>query len=149
MTRALLIDDEPYARADLRERLGAHPEVTIVGEAATVRTARSLLTSADYDLVFLDVHLVGGESFQLLPDVRRGASVIFATAAAVHAGRAVTADVVACLLKPVEPHRLAEALRRVGAVQAAAASGARGVTLRPAPAPVVNGGYSSPKIAFT
>ena len=32
--RALLVDDEPLARSLLRELLGEHPEVEIVGEGA-------------------------------------------------------------------------------------------------------------------
>ena len=34
--RALLIDDEPAARDDLRDMLGAHPSVTIGGEAGLI-----------------------------------------------------------------------------------------------------------------
>ena len=39
---------------DLRTKLAAHSEVTILAEAATVRSARVLLARPDYDLVFLD-----------------------------------------------------------------------------------------------
>ncbi|MBI4622830.1 MAG: response regulator [Verrucomicrobia bacterium] len=112
MLHALLIDDEASARADLREKLAAHPEVAIVGEAATLRAARALLTNVDYNLVFLDVQLVGGESFQLLPDVRRGAGIVFATAHERYAVRAFESRAVDYLLKPIDRARLAEALRR-------------------------------------
>jgi two-component system, LytTR family, response regulator len=112
MPQALLIDDETSARTDLRAKLAAHPEVAIVGEAATLRTARALLASVDYDLVFLDVQLIGGDSFQLLSDVRPGASIVFATAHDRYAVRAFETNAVDYLLKPIDPARLAEALRR-------------------------------------
>ena len=112
MLHILLIDDEASARADLRGKLAAHPGVTIVGEAATLRAARALLASADYDLVFLDVQLVGGESFLLVPEVRSGASIVFATAHDRYAVRAFESNAVDYLLKPIDPARLTEALRR-------------------------------------
>ncbi len=113
MPRALLIEDEPSARADLRAKLAAHPEVTVVGEAATLRAARALLARDDYDLVFLDVQLIGGDSFELVPDVRPGARVVFATAHDRYALRAFEINALDYLLKPVDPARLAEALRRL------------------------------------
>lgn len=122
---ALLIDDEASARADLREKLSAHHAVAIVGEAATLRAARALLTDVDYDLVFLDVQLVGGESFQLLPDVRPGAAIVFATAHERYAVRAFESHAVDYLLKPIEPARLTEALRRATVAQATRASRTR------------------------
>lgn len=110
--RALLIEDEATARADLRAKLAVHPEVEIVGEAATLRSARALLAEADYDLVFLDIQLVGGNSFELVPEVKPGARIIFATAYDTYAVRAFEVNALDYLLKPVAPARLAEALKR-------------------------------------
>lgn len=117
MLHALLIDDEAAARADLREKLSVHRDVTVVGEAATLATARALLATAEYDLVFLDVQLIGGTSFQLAPLVRPGASIVFATAHEHYAARAYELPAVDYLLKPINPVRLAEALRRVANAQ--------------------------------
>jgi DNA-binding LytR/AlgR family response regulator len=117
--RALLIDDETSARADLRGKLAAHEGVTVVGEAATFRAARALLASADYDLVFFDVQLIGGESFGLVPDVRAGASFVFATAYDRYAARAFESHALDYLIKPIDCARLAEALRRAQEVHAA------------------------------
>ncbi len=41
--RAVLIDDEPLARLELRRLLAAHPSVVVTGEAATLIEARTLL----------------------------------------------------------------------------------------------------------
>jgi len=118
MLKALLIDDEASARTDLHARLAVHPEVAIVGEAATIRSARHLLAYADYDLVFLDVQLIGGESFQLLPNVRAGTSIVFTTAHDRYAVHAFECGAVDYLLKPIDPARLAEALRRAAVTRA-------------------------------
>ncbi len=114
MLRALLIDDEATARADLRSKLAEHPEVTIIAEAATLVSARALLARPDYDLVLLDIQLVGGNSFDLVPDVRAGARIIFVTAYDSYALRAFEINALDYLLKPVVPARLADALRRFG-----------------------------------
>ncbi len=113
MRQALLIEDETTARADLRAKLGPHPEVSILAEAATFNSARALLARTDYDLVFLDIQLIGGNAFDLVPDVRPRARIIFVTAFETYALRAFEINALDYLLKPVVPARLAEALRRV------------------------------------
>jgi len=112
LPRVLLIDDEPPARAFLREALAEHPQVEIVGEAGTLRAARDLLARPDYTLVFLDIQLRGGTGFDLVPAVRRGASVVFVTAHDEHALRAFEVNALDYLLKPIKPERLAQTLAR-------------------------------------
>lgn len=132
MPLALVIEDETTARADLRAKLAAHPDVTILAEAATLRSARALLARADYDLVFLDIQLVGGSGFDLVPDVRPGARIIFVTAYDSYALRAFEINALDYLLKPVTPPRLAEALRRLASAPAlATAEIPAGPALRP------------------
>ncbi len=123
MLRALLIEDEATARADLRAKLAAHLEVTIVGEAATLRSARTLLAREGYELVFLDIQLIGGTSFELVPDVRPGARIVFVTAYDAFAVRAFEVNALDYLLKPVTPARLAAALLRLQAPPSAADAG--------------------------
>lgn len=110
---ALIIEDESAARADLRAKLAAHPEVLVVGEAATLRSARELLAQPGYDLVFLDIQIIGGNSFALVPEVRPVARIIFVTAYDAFALRAFEVNALDYLLKPVSDERLAEALRRL------------------------------------
>lgn len=110
---ALLIDDEPLARLELRRLLMAHPDVQIVGEAATMIQAKELLGRTDYDLVFLDVQLRGGNGFDLLDSVAANADIVFITAYDQYAVRAFEVNAVDYLLKPVTAERLARALLRV------------------------------------
>lgn len=112
MVRTLLIDDEPAARDELRWLLAAHPGYTVVGEAATLATARRRLQQADYDLVFLDVQLFGGNGFDLVPDIAPGARVIFVTAFDRFALRAFEVNALDYLQKPVATERFAAALAK-------------------------------------
>lgn len=129
--RALIIEDEAPARADLLAKLAAHPEIAVVGEAATFRAARALLARDDYELVFLDIQLVGGNSFDLVPEVRPGARIVFATAYDTFALRAFAINALDYLLKPVEPGRLADTLRRLSPAPAAEAAEPATGALRP------------------
>lgn len=123
MLTALLIDDEPGARGDLRLALAAHAaELTIVGEAGTLDQARARLGRADYNLVFLDVQLRGGTGFGLVPHVREDARIVFVTAYDQYALRAFEVNALDYLLKPVSPERLAAALARSRAALATEAA---------------------------
>lgn len=114
MLRALIIDDQPLAREDLRDLLSAHPDIAVVGEAGTTGRARTLLTLDHYDVVFLDIDLGHGEDgFDLLAGVRPEARVVFVTGFDDHAVRAFEAEALDYLLKPVQPARLAKCLRRL------------------------------------
>lgn len=115
MPDALLIEDEAHCRADLRRKLEAHPEIRVVGEAATMKSARTLLDATVYDLVFFDVQLIGGTSFDLVPAVRAGAAIVFVTAHDLFAVRAFEVNALDYLLKPVAPARLAATVRRIAA----------------------------------
>lgn len=110
--KILLIDDEPAARQFLRLALADHPTVEVIGEAGTINEARAQLARADYDLVLLDIQLRGGSGFDLAPDVRPEARIVFVTAYDEHALRAFEVNALDYLVKPIDPARLGEALQR-------------------------------------
>lgn len=113
MPRALIIDDERTARNDLRALLAAFPEIEVAGEAATIKAGRALLEQAEYEIVFLDIQILGRSGFELVPHVRAGARVVFVTAHNEYALRAFEVNALDYLLKPVKPERLANALARL------------------------------------
>jgi len=121
MPAALLIDDEDLAREDLRRLLAAHPAVSVVGEADSLPTARTLLGSATYDLVFLDIDLAGASGFDVVPWVAPTARIVFVTAYSSHALRAFEINALDYLLKPVSAERLARTLARLTAAPPASA----------------------------
>lgn len=113
LRHALLIDDEPLARMELRRLLQAHPHLQVVGEADTLNSARERLAQVDYDVIFLDIQLRGGTGFELLESIPPAVPIIFVTAYDRYAVRAFEVNALDYLLKPVTAERLAETLRRV------------------------------------
>lgn len=112
--KALIIEDEPLARKELRFLLESHPEIKIVGEAISPKQAMAMMSELQPDLLFLDVHLRGGTGFDLL-DSHQGKrpAVIFTTAHPDFAVQAFDFDAVDYLVKPIHPERLARAISRI------------------------------------
>jgi two-component system, LytTR family, response regulator len=121
--RALIVDDEPLARRELRRLLSGFPQVEIVGEASDVDEARESIEALAPDVVFLDVQMPGGTGFDLLAQLDRMPRVIFTTAYDQYAVKAFEVSALDYLLKPIEPDRLAAALKKVEATANASAAG--------------------------
>ncbi len=116
--RALLVDDEPLARARLQRMLGARGDVQVVGEAGSVAEAAPLVDQLAPDIVFLDVQMPGEDGFALLSRIRHRPAVVFVTAFDHYAVRAFEANAVDYLMKPFRPERLAAAVERARIVLA-------------------------------
>jgi two-component system, LytTR family, response regulator len=115
--KAMIIDDEPPARRELRRLLADFAWVEVVGEAGNVDQARGLVESLSPDLLFLDIQMPGGSGFDLLSRLEHLPQVIFTTAHDEHAVRAFEVDALDYLLKPIDPARLAAAMARVKIAQ--------------------------------
>ena len=117
--KAMIIDDEPPARRELRRLLADFTWVEIVGEAGNVEQAAKMVESLAPELLFLDIKMPGGSGFDLLDRLEHLPEVIFTTAHDEHAVRAFEVDALDYLLKPIDPARLAESLTRVKSAHAA------------------------------
>jgi two-component system, LytTR family, response regulator len=117
--KAMIIDDEPPARRELRRLLAGFPWIEIIGEAGNVDQAVEMVETLSPELLFLDIQMPGGSGFDVLTRLEDVPQVIFTTAYDEHAVRAFKVDALDYLLKPIEPARLAEALGRVRSSQAA------------------------------
>jgi two-component system, LytTR family, response regulator len=111
----LIADDEPVARAGLRDMLSAIEWVTCVGEAASGPAAVQAIDTLRPELVFLDVQMPGLLGTEVLRHVQHQPYVVFTTAFAQHAVTAFELGALDYLLKPFGPERLAAALERVRA----------------------------------
>src|SRR3954471_8074 len=114
--RALLVDDEEPARSELRYLLQAHPEVKVVGEAASAVEAIALTRELAYDVVFLDVEMPGATGLETAPHIherREPPAIVFVTAHAEYAVDAFAVEAFDYLLKPIEPERLARVGERL------------------------------------
>ncbi len=110
---AVIVDDERLARASLRSLLADHPDVAVVGEADTVRSARRLILDHRPDVAFLDICLAGESSFDAMTELSASVRVVFVTGYAEYATRAFRVGAIDYLLKPVDPAHLTEALDRI------------------------------------
>jgi two-component system LytT family response regulator len=110
--RALIVDDEPLARRELRRLLADFDWIEIVGEASNVTEASAAVEALTPDLLFLDIQMPGGSGFDLLTRIEHMPRVIFTTAYDHHAVHAFEVNALDYLLKPIEPERLASALSR-------------------------------------
>src|SRR6266404_6645341 len=111
--RAIIIDDERLARAELRKLLQDFPEVEVVDEAANAEEGISKIESLNPDLIFLDIQMPGKTGFDMLSELEKSPNVIFTTAYDEYALKAFEVNALDYLLKPVEPKRLADAIQKL------------------------------------
>jgi two-component system LytT family response regulator len=110
--RVVIVDDEPLARAIVREYLGRHPGVEIVAECGNGFEAVKAVSELAPDLLFLDVQMPKLSGFEVLELIGRDVPVVFTTAYDEYAIRAFEVHAVDYLLKPFGEDRFAEALSR-------------------------------------
>ena len=111
--RVAIVDDEPLARAVLREFLSTEPGVEVVAECANGFEAVKAVSELSPDLLLLDVQMPKLDGFEVLDLVGREVAVVFTTAYDQYALRAFEVHAVDYLLKPVSAERLGAALVRV------------------------------------
>ena len=112
---ALVVEDEPLAARRLIGLLQKQPEpMTLLGPAESVAQAVALLQSGPApDVLFLDIHLADGLSFELFEQVEVRCPVIFTTAYDQYALRAFKVNSVDYLLKPIDEEELRAALTKL------------------------------------
>lgn len=114
MPSALLVEDEPLARASLREQLGLlWPELAIVGEAEDGAQGLTLFNALRPAIVFIDIRLPVLGGIELAQAIATRAHLVFVTAADEHALRAFEQGAVDYLLKPLQTARLATTVQRL------------------------------------
>ena len=69
--KAIIIDDERLARAELKKLLQEFPEIEIVDEAANAEEGIAKIDSLNPELVFLDIQMPGKTGFDLLSELER------------------------------------------------------------------------------
>ena len=113
--RALLVDDEPLARSNLKFLLRRDPEVESIAEAGSGAEAVAAIRSMRPDLVFLDVQMPECGGFDVVEILKADGVlpvIVFVTAYDEYALHAFDAGALDYLLKPVDEPRFALALTR-------------------------------------
>jgi two-component system, LytTR family, response regulator len=113
--KAIIVDDEEFARSSLFFLLQQNcPQVEITGIARSVAEAKGILAHHRIDLIFLDIAMPGGNGFELIPDAQKHhAAVIFTTAYDQYALKAIKANALDYLLKPIDIDELITAVEKV------------------------------------
>ncbi len=110
--KAIIIEDEQSAADNLRFLLQAvAPDIELTESIETVSEALDFFReNKDYDLVFMDIHLADGNSFEIVREVEPVAPIIFTTAYDQYAIQAFKFNSIDYLLKPIREAELKNAI---------------------------------------
>lgn len=110
--KAIIIEDEQSAADNLRFLLqSVAPDIQIVQSIETVSDAIAFLKeNKTYDLVFMDIHLADGNSFEIVKEVEPTAPIIFTTAYDQYAIQAFKLNSIDYLMKPIRESELKNAI---------------------------------------
>lgn len=110
--KILIIEDERPAASRLEKLLKPHfPDAKFPDNLDTVSKAiRWFAENTSPDLIFCDIQLADGISFEIFEKVKVGSPVIFTTAFDQYAIRAFQVNAVDYLLKPIDPADLGRAV---------------------------------------
>ncbi len=114
MPTALIADDEPMMRAQLKGRLvKAWPELEIVGEAANGDEALALAEERRPDIAFLDIRMPSRSGLDVARKLAGRCHVVFVTAYDEYAVAAFDEGAIDYVLKPPMPERIAKVVARL------------------------------------
>ena len=111
---AVIADDEPLLRAQLRTRLArAWPELEVVHEMENGRDIEKVLQEHEPALFFLDIHMPGVNGIEAAHAIAGRAHVVFVTAFDQYAVEAFERGAIDYVLKPFNEERLAVTIGRL------------------------------------
>ena len=120
--RAVIVDDEPLARARVRGLLARHADLRLVAECGDGAAAREAIAASRPEVVFLDIEMAEVSGMALAAALSHGddPAVVFVTAHERYAREAFDVRAIDYLLKPFEEERFRVTLERVRAHASAA-----------------------------
>jgi two-component system LytT family response regulator len=112
--RVVVVDDEPLARDDLTQLLARRSDVAVVGVCSNGGEAIAATRKLSPDVLLLDIRMPGLNGFHVVAQLDPACMpyVVFVTAFDRYAVEAFRVRALDYLLKPVQEHRLNEALVR-------------------------------------
>jgi len=112
---AIIIDDVDNSRITLAHDLTQYcPQIKIIGEANSVKTAIIEIADKKPDVVFLDIQLGDGLGFEILESIKDfNFQVIFTTALDSYGIKAIKFSALDYLLKPIDPDELIVAVNKL------------------------------------
>lgn len=110
----LIIEDEKYASERLKILLNEiAPEFKIINVLSSIKESVDFFMQNKVDLIFMDINLSDGYSFDIFDQVEINAPVIFTTAYDEFALKAFKVNSVDYLLKPLKKDELAQAINKL------------------------------------
>jgi DNA-binding LytR/AlgR family response regulator len=112
--KAIIIEDEPIIAKVLQSKLQKMaPDVEVLASLSSLKTARRWLSEhAEPDMIFMDVQLSDGVSFELFDDFTLQCPIVFTTAYDKYALKAFRVNGVDYLLKPINDAELEAAINK-------------------------------------
>ena len=112
--KIILIDDEKSVRNNLKQIIEeSFNDVTLVGEAYSVKSGLELIEKTKPDVVLLDINLTDGSGFNLLENVPViNFQTIFITAYDEYAIKAFQFNAIDYILKPIDRVHLEKAIEK-------------------------------------
>ena len=115
--RAMIVDDEPLARARIRGLLARQPDLRLVAECADGIAAREAIAADRPEVVFLDIEMAEVSGLAVAEGLAEtadpGPAVVFVTAHERYARQAFDVRALDYLMKPFEEDRFLLTLDRV------------------------------------
>jgi two-component system LytT family response regulator len=110
----LIIEDEITAARRLKTQVTQiNPDIEIVDQLDSIEAVLNWLEKNELpDLIFMDIHLADGSSFEIFNHVKIEKPVIFTTAYDVYAIQAFQVNAVDYILKPIKEDQLRAALKK-------------------------------------
>ncbi len=117
---AVVVDDEPLARANIVNLLRKDPEISVLGESSSGTDAVKVVRELRPSLLFLDVQMPGCDGFDIVESLGADVppAVVFVTAYDRYALKAFEAEALDYLLKPFANARFFRVLSRAKAALA-------------------------------
>jgi len=114
----LIIEDEELAATTLQNMLvHINPKIHVLAVLGTVEAAVNWLQQHTADLLFMDIHLGDGESFQIFQQITVSSPVIFTTAYDQYTLKAFKNQGIDYLLKPFDEEDVRAALQKLSNIR--------------------------------
>lgn len=115
MIRVVVIDDDLLSRTVLRKTFEkCFDDISLEGEADSVKTGLEIINKVDPDLVFLDVRMPDGTGFDLIEQLEEvNFRLIFTTAYSEYAIKAFKYSAFDYIVKPIVPNDIKLLINRV------------------------------------
>jgi two-component system response regulator LytT len=113
MYKIVIIEDEKIAADNLVRMIKEFDtSFKIIIKIESVRTAVEVLPSIEFDLVFMDIHLTDGSSFEILDKIELNKPIIFTTAYDEYVLKAFKYLSIDYLLKPLSQKELVSSIKK-------------------------------------